>query len=305
MKSFFTRIPGSVTAPQGFYAAGVFCDIKRLGTGKGSNKGRKLDLGLIASRVPAVAAGMFTTNQIAAAPVKVSCAHLRQGKVQGIVVNSGNANACTGEVGLRNAQEMAAITARELRKSSFAHAARQVRSAPVASVINPREILVASTGRIGVLLPMRNVTQGIATACSELDASANSARRFAEAIMTSDTRSKEVAVEFKIGGRPVRIGGACKGAGMIQPGMSATGKRPAAMPLHATMLSFITTDANIDAPSLQAAVASGQRGSKWQPGGGLAGLGRSAYSFWLAGAAATADAPSAAIRGSAARSAWV
>src|SRR6476619_5282143 len=98
-KQGFKVFNGSVTAPQGFRAAGVFCDIKRLGTGKGSQKGQKRDLGLIVSDVPAAVAGMFTTNQVCAAPVKVSAKHCGRGFARAIVVNSGNANACTGNQG--------------------------------------------------------------------------------------------------------------------------------------------------------------------------------------------------------------
>src|SRR5262245_12432924 len=94
------ELPGSIVAPQGFLAAGVFCDIKRLGTGKGSQKGRKKDLALIVSTVPAVTAGLFTTNQVCAAPVKVCVPRVQRGVAQAIVVNSGNANACTGRPGL-------------------------------------------------------------------------------------------------------------------------------------------------------------------------------------------------------------
>src|SRR5436853_3724372 len=97
-------IAGSITAPKGFIASGVFCDIKRLGTGKGSNKGKKRDLALILSEVPATAAGMFTTCQVCAAPVKVSAANVKNARAQAIVVNSGNANACTGAQGLQDAR---------------------------------------------------------------------------------------------------------------------------------------------------------------------------------------------------------
>src|SRR5205809_1642037 len=114
MDKRFKVIAGSVTAPAGFLASGVFCDIKRLGTGKGSNKGKKRDLGLIISELPAAAAGMFTTNQICAAPVKVCIEHLKKGTAQGIVVNSGNANACTGAHGVKDARGMAGILASEL-----------------------------------------------------------------------------------------------------------------------------------------------------------------------------------------------
>jgi len=113
---------------------------------------------------------------------------------------------------------------------------------------------VGSTGRIGVTMPMDQVRAGIVEAAVELGATEAHALQAAEAIMTSDTRAKQAAVEFKLGGKPVRIGGICKGAGMIQPGMSATGRRPAALPLHATMLCFITTDAAIGARPLQAAL---------------------------------------------------
>src|ERR1043165_9567692 len=107
MKSQFKVIEGSIVAPKGFRASGVFCDIKRLGTGKGSAKGKKRDLALIASEVPATVAGMFTTNQVCAAPVKVCVERVKRGKAQAIVVNSGNANACTGKQGLADAREMA------------------------------------------------------------------------------------------------------------------------------------------------------------------------------------------------------
>src|SRR5258707_15358870 len=106
-----TVIPGSITAPKGFLASGVFCDIKRLGTGKGSNKGEKRDLALILSEVPATVAGMFATNQVCAAPVKLCAARTKAGIAQAIVVNSGNANACTGGQGMKDAETMASLTA--------------------------------------------------------------------------------------------------------------------------------------------------------------------------------------------------
>src|SRR5215204_5342646 len=99
MPKIFKTIPGSITAPKGFLASGVFCDIKRLGTGKGSQKGKKRDLALVLSEVPATVAGMFTTNQVCAAPVKLSMERVRHGIAQALVVNSGNANACTGQRG--------------------------------------------------------------------------------------------------------------------------------------------------------------------------------------------------------------
>jgi glutamate N-acetyltransferase/amino-acid N-acetyltransferase len=238
-KQGFKVVEGSVTAPRGFKAAGVFCDIKRLGTGKGSQKGQKRDLGLIVSDVPAAVAGMFTTNQVCAAPVKVTALRTAAERAQAIVANSGNANACTGKQGLRDAELMTSLAARQFKFSA-------------------KDVLVCSTGRIGVLMPMANIKNGIVAAAQNLDTSRESAGHFAEAIMTSDSRPKEVAVELLLGGKSVRIGGVCKGAGMIQPGMSPSGARPAS-PLHATMLGFVTTDAAINPKilkrSLEIAVA--------------------------------------------------
>jgi glutamate N-acetyltransferase/amino-acid N-acetyltransferase len=114
--------------------------------------------------------------------------------------------------------------------------------------------MVGSTGRIGLTLPMDNVRAGIVEAAVELGSTARHSAHVAEAMMTSDTRAKQIAVEVPIGGKKVRVGGICKGAGMIQPGMSANGKRPAVRPLHATMLCFITTDALIDQQTLQTAL---------------------------------------------------
>jgi glutamate N-acetyltransferase/amino-acid N-acetyltransferase len=237
MKSKFKLVEGAIVAPKGFKAAGVFCDIKRLGTGKGSNKGNKRDLALIVSETAATVAGMFTTNQVCAAPVKVCVERVKRGKAQAVVINSGNANACTGKQGLADAREMVGFTERSL-------------------ILPKGSALVGSTGRIGVTMPMDNVRAGIIEAAVELGSTMEHAANAAEAIMTSDTRPKQIAVEFTLGGKTVRIGGMCKGAGMIQPGMSATGARPAAFPagLHATMLCFITTDAAISAKTLQAAL---------------------------------------------------
>ena len=237
MKLQFKAVPGSINAPAGFLASGVFCDIKKLGTGRGSDKGQKRDLALIVSEVPATVAGMFTTNQVCAAPVKLCVERVKKGAAQAIVVNSGNANACTGLQGRKDAQEMTALLAKHLH-------------------LPAEHVLVGSTGRIGVTLPMANVRAGITEAVTLLDNLPASADQAEEAIMTSDTRPKQIAVEFKLGGKTVRIGGICKGAGMIQPGMSGTGARPAAQPrvLHATMLCFITTDAAVDAKTLQAAL---------------------------------------------------
>jgi glutamate N-acetyltransferase / amino-acid N-acetyltransferase len=235
MKVKLTEIPGSIVAPLGYKAAGVFCDIKRLGTGKGSDKGQKRDLALIVSEATASVAGTFTTNQVCAAPVKLCVERMKQGRAQAIVVNSGNANACTGKQGWRDALAMAAFT-------------EQALNLPKGSA------LVGSTGRIGLPLPMDNVRAGIIEAAAGLGEAEDDAARAVEAIMTSDTRPKHIAVEFKLGRQTVRLGGICKGAGMIQPGMSATGARPASTPLHATMLCFITTDAAVEPNVLQAAL---------------------------------------------------
>lgn len=219
LKNSFRQIPGSICAPRGFKCAAVFCDIKKLGTGKGSEKGRKDDLALIVSEVPAVVAGMFTTNQVCAAPVKISRQCAARKSACAMVVNSGNANAATGAQGMKDAQAMTRIAAKALSLASS-------------------EVLICSTGRIGVPMPMKNVERGIRACAPRITRSTSSARKVAEAIMTTDTRRKEIAVEFKIGDRQVRLGGICKGAGMIQPGM-------------ATMLGFITTDAAIEPSALK------------------------------------------------------
>jgi glutamate N-acetyltransferase/amino-acid N-acetyltransferase len=238
MKKSFKEINGSIVAPKGFLASGVFCDIKKLGTGKGSNKGPKRDLALIVSETPATVAGMFTTNQVCAAPVKVCVERVKKGTAQVVVVNSGNANACTGKQGWADAREMVSFTERALNFSKGS-------------------ALVGSTGRIGVTMPMDNVRAGIIEAATLLGSAVENADHAAEAIMTSDSRPKQIAIEFLLGGKKVRVGGVCKGAGMIQPGMSPTGACPATLPhggLHATMLCFITTDAAIDSKILRTAL---------------------------------------------------
>ena len=212
----FKIIPGSICAPHGFKAAAVFCGIKR----------RKLDLALIASDVPAAVAGLFTTNQVCAAPVKLSAQRAAKRFAQAIVANSGNANACTGPQGIRDAKRMAEMAAAALN-------------------VKASDVLVCSTGRIGVPMPMENVQRGIRACAPLLARSATNARQAAEAVMTTDTRRKEIAVEFEIGKAMVRIGGICKGAGMIQPWMATR---------HATMLAFITTDVAIDPKLLKRAL---------------------------------------------------
>jgi len=222
LKNPFRKIPGSICAPRGFKCAAVFCDIKKLGTGKGSEKGQKRDLALIASDLPAAVAGMFTTNQVCAAPVKISRQRASKEFARAIVINSGNANACTGRRGLTDARRMTQLAAKALS-------------------IKENEALVCSTGRIGVPMPMKNIERGIRMCAPRIARSTSNARQVAEAIMTTDTCRKEIAVEFKIGRSTIRIGGICKGAGMIQPGM-------------ATMLGFITTDAAIEPGALKRAL---------------------------------------------------
>ncbi|MGO9244750.1 MAG: bifunctional glutamate N-acetyltransferase/amino-acid acetyltransferase ArgJ [Verrucomicrobiia bacterium] len=210
MKTFFTRISGSVTAPRGFRAAGVVAGIKSSG---------KKDVALIVSDTPATAAATFTTNQVKAAPVKLSMAHVKSGKACAIVANSGNANACTSD-GPIHARAMACAVARRLGCAE-------------------NHVLVCSTGRIGANLPIVKVEGGIKQCLGML--SRNGGPLAAQAIMTTDTFPKEVAVQFKAAGKTFRIGGIAKGAGMIQPNM-------------ATMLSFITTDAAIPRAALQRAL---------------------------------------------------
>ena len=225
-ESSFKRIEGSICAPGGFKAAAVFCDIKRLGTGKGSEKGQKHDLALIVSDAPAAVAGMFTSNQVCAAPVKLSASRAAKRFARAIVVNSGNANACTGRQGIADAKRMTETAAAALK-------------------LREGDVLVCSTGRIGVLMPMKNVERGVRACAPLLARSPTNARQAAEAIMTTDTCRKEIGIEFKIGTSKVRIGGICKGAGMIQPGMAAK---------HATMLAFITTDVAIEPKLLKHAL---------------------------------------------------
>jgi glutamate N-acetyltransferase/amino-acid N-acetyltransferase len=199
---------GGVTSALGFQAAGIACGLK---------DGRAKDLALIVSDVPAEVAATFTTNAVKAAPVKVSMKHARNGKIRGVVVNSGCANACTGVGGIADAKAM------------IDHAAQVMQG-------KPREWLVCSTGRIGTRLPMPKITKGIDKAVAKLGT--ENGVEAAKAIMTTDTRRKEFAMSFKAGGRKITIGGMAKGAGMIHPNM-------------ATMLCFITTDANIDKASLR------------------------------------------------------
>jgi len=204
-------ITGGITSPKGFLAAGVKAGIKQSG---------KEDVAVIYSVVPAAAAAVFTSNDMAAAPVILSREHIKGGVLSAIVVNSGCANACTGEQGMADAQEMVKQTAELLS-------------------ISPQTILVSSTGIIGVTLPMAKVSAGIQQAVSKLSVEGYDSAM--QAIMTTDTFAKTIAYEFKLGGMPVRIAGIAKGAGMIHPNM-------------ATMLGYMTTDANISSPLLKQAL---------------------------------------------------
>lgn len=210
---------GYITTPEGFLAAGVACGIKA--------SGRK-DLALIVSELPCVAAATFTTNKVKAAHIVVCRENLRPQKatVRAIVVNSGNANCCTGKQGVEDARQMCEWTARELSAQRHLN-------------IQPHEVLVASTGVIGVPLPMDKVKQGITMAVAHL--SRQGGKEAAEAIMTTDTKPKFAAVRLELFGKVMHIGGIAKGAGMIAPNM-------------ATMLCFIGTDACIGRKALQSAL---------------------------------------------------
>ncbi len=202
---------GGVSAPNEFFASGVHSGVKKV----------KKDLALVYSGTAAHAAGVFTTNKVPAAPVIVDKLQLlKSTSFRAIIVNSGNANACTGERGLNDAWSMVTLTAKALG-------------------VDEREVLVSSTGVIGQYLPMDKISGGIVEAMSMLDADGNGSA--AEAIMTTDKFLKELAVQVTIDGLEVTIGGMAKGSGMIAPNM-------------ATMLAFITTDVAIAPALLQHAV---------------------------------------------------
>jgi len=200
---------GTVTSPRGFLAGAVEAGIRSR---------NRLDLAILCSEVPSVAAGVFTANRVKAAPVILSHQHLSKGKAQAIVANSGCANACVGEQGLADAVEMASLTATRLE-------------------IPMSAVLVASTGVIGAPLPMERIRRGI----KEMTLHPRGGHDFAKAIMTTDSRPKEVAAHLDIMGARVTIAGVAKGSGMIHPNM-------------ATMLCFLTTDASVDAAFLRSAL---------------------------------------------------
>ncbi len=207
MSTNFREIDNCVTAPEGFRAGVTACGIKSDGSIK--------DLAILASDVPCVAAGTFTTSSTRAAPVLVCQQHLQGGRAQAVIVNSGNANCSTGQPGLRNAYRMTELVATKLS-------------------VEQELVLCSSTGIIGRQLPIDKIEHGVAA----IDLSREQGNAFAEAIMTTDTRPKRMALEFQIEGRSVRLGGTTKGAGMIYPNM-------------ATMLCYLTTDAAIEHEWLQ------------------------------------------------------
>src|SRR5690349_328178 len=213
MATITQTIPGGVTAALGFRAAGISAGIKANGNP---------DLALLVADAPAQAAAVFTTNKATAAPVIVSREHLSRsgGVARAVVINSGCANACTGSDGLAAAREMTA-------------AAAGLAGCPV------EQVLVASTGVIGVALPMDKIRVGLPVAFKSLGA--DQGPQAARAIMTTDPFPKEAAARFAVGGRDAAIGGMAKGSGMIEPMM-------------ATMLGFVTTDAAVPRPLLERAL---------------------------------------------------
>ncbi len=202
-------VDGGVVAPKGFLAAGVPAGLKRSGN---------RDLCLLVSQRPAECSAVYTTNAMAAAPIGVTREHLADGRTRAVVINAGNANACTGAAGANDARAMAAATASAL-------------------ALEAHDVGVASTGVIGVPLPMEKILAGIAAAANELDNASGDAA--AEAIMTTDTFSKQLAVRVSVNGREYTVGGMAKGSGMIRPDM-------------ATMLAFLTTDAPLSAAACRA-----------------------------------------------------
>jgi len=200
---------GTVTTVQGFVAGAVIAGIKKQDI---------LDLAILCSKTPCTAAAVFTTNAIKSAPVLINQQHLQNGKAQAIVVNSGYANACTANKGMAAAEEMAKSVAKKLDISS-------------------QDVLVASTGVVGIPLPMDKIKRGI----KEVVLTEDGGHEMAQAMMTTDTFAKEIAVQVQAEPKGFTVGGVAKGAGMIHPNM-------------ATMLCFLTTDAAADAEFLQSAL---------------------------------------------------
>lgn len=204
------RIEGGVTYPGGFKASGIHCGLRK-------NKSKK-DLALILADKPCNAAAIYTTNKVFGAPITVTREHLKNGIAQAAIVNSGNANTCNPD-GVEKAAKMCEALANHLG-------------------IKEDDVVVASTGVIGMPLPLEPILGGIPALCDALGTSPEDGYSAAAAIMTTDTRLKQIAAETEIGGKKIKIGGMAKGSGMIQPNM-------------ATMLSFITTDAKISSEVLR------------------------------------------------------
>ena len=204
-------VPGGVCAAKGFTAAGIHCGIRK-------NKSKK-DLALIMSRVPCTAAAVYTSNLVKGAPLTVTKSHLADGRAQAVICNSGNANTCNAD-GIAVAEEMSALAAEALG-------------------LAPEDVIVASTGVIGQRLDIAPIRASLPALASLLSEDGSLAAN--EAIMTTDTKPKEIAVEFELGGKTCHLGGIAKGSGMIHPNLC-------------TMLVFLTTDAAISAGMLQLAI---------------------------------------------------
>lgn len=213
-------LEGGITAVPGVFAAGLHCGIK---------PAPARDLALVYSSAPATAAGVFTTNRIQGAPVRLSRERLRAGVAQAILASSGCSNVCTGEQGQRDARDMTEVVARELR-------------------IPEARVLLASTGIIGRYLPMDRIRPALPKLVKALSPQPQGSRHAAEGIMTTDTHPKEAALRVEIGGRPVTLGAISKGTGMIHPMM-------------ATMLCFVATDLAVARDALQAAIRRAVNGS--------------------------------------------
>lgn len=209
-KTEIKRVEGGVTYPAGFRASGIHCGLRK-------NKNKK-DLALIVADDICSAAAIYTTNKVYGAPITVCREHLKNGKARAVIVNSGNANTCNPD-GVDKANAMCRALAQSLD-------------------IDENDVIVASTGVIGAPLPLEPIVNGIPKLIDELDYTPEAGYCAAAAIMTTDTRLKQIALEFTFDGKKIKLGGMAKGSGMISPNM-------------ATMLSFITTDIEIDAKLLQ------------------------------------------------------
>ena len=204
----------ALTFARGFRAGTAACGIKAFTAGASAiPSGQKDDLCVIHSSLPCDTGGVFTTNKVKSASVVIDQLHLQHNRVQALAINSGNANACTGAQGFKDALQMAKLAADRLD-------------------LDPDQVLVSSTGVIGRYLPMNTIKSGIAEACGKLSTEGGAAA--ARAIMTTDTVPKTVELELELGGTTVRLGGMSKGSGMIHPNM-------------ATMLAYVTTDAAVEA----------------------------------------------------------